>query len=73
MSMDTKELHSAIRSQLVADKTPSYFSMTLNEESEIQIAANRNGILAFCDLLVESVDESRLKKSSIYEFSRRIF
>jgi hypothetical protein len=44
--------------------SPSYFSLRKNgqqEDPDIFIDANRNGILAFCDILLQSLERSDLK------------
>jgi hypothetical protein len=51
------------------DERPVYFSVKQFKDGEdIAIEANRNGILAFCNLLLESIDKEHLQENDTYDF-----
>ena len=65
--MTQKEIQNGLRA--LHDEKPSYFSLKhFKEGNDITIEANRNGILAFCNLLLQSIDKEHLEKEDTYDF-----
>ncbi|HEY3405139.1 MAG TPA: hypothetical protein VGK59_17250 [Ohtaekwangia sp.] len=66
--MDTKGLMDTLQ-QLKDQHTQVFFSVDKGSDERdatVFIEANRNGILAFCDFLLRSIEKSHLEKDAIY-------
>jgi hypothetical protein len=51
------------------DEKQAYFAIKKCDDAgdEVYIDANRNGILVFCNFLLESIDEEHLEKENTYD------
>lgn len=65
--MTHKEIQNSLKG--LYDEKPANFAIKkCKEGQDIYIDANRNGIIAFCILLLESIDKSRLERDDTYDF-----
>src|SRR5687768_3387637 len=65
--MTQKELQDGL-SRLYDEKHAHFAIKQFKEGGDICIEANRNGILGFCNLLLESIDKEHLEKTDTYDF-----
>lgn len=65
--MTQKELQDGLRG--LYDENPARFAIRQFKEGEdICLEANRNGILGFCNQLLQSIDKNHLEKTDTYDF-----
>lgn len=65
--MTQKELQDGLSG--LYDENPAHFAIKQFKDGEdIWIEANRNGILGFCRLLLQSIDKKHLEKTDTYDF-----
>ena len=67
LAMNQKEIQDALIR--LRDEKPAHFAIKqFKEGDDISIDANRNGILTFCNLLLNSIDNEHLEKTDTYDF-----
>ncbi len=64
--MTQEEIQNALKT--LRDEQHSYFAIKKIAQSEdLYIEANRNGILGYCNYLLESIDRKHLEKNNTYD------